>query len=567
MSRTLYLTLCLFMFFGFYGLADAQFSMSVAPEQELNNLFSTAQIIETPISTTRGAAIWPATLTPTGDLDYYQFEISAFGTYSIRVDSTRDTFLTLYNQLLQPIATNNDSGNPDTPNDLDSGLTLLLPPGIYFLQVRYAIPTGVARYALRIFPGIDARDYDPTEPNNTHQQAINLGTFSGEPFVSPGYGFSSYGGGDVDVYRIHVPASGTVLQFRTLAAFDTTLRVFSPDGMEYFNDDDTWDELNGRASQISIIDAPAGVYWVHVSSYGQWGGYYNLLVRAELPNEFSLTDATTVMTVRGIRDGRESPNVGIAGIRLRGANQMHQNWWWYRVDGVNAREYALSSLVRFRQPLSSRVILTYEEPENLWINIQYNLRQGTTGTATVTQLVELTNTGNVPRTIHLFKYMDYDLAGTPTNDQAGWSNGRLRVVDPLSQDYVELDSRPQMMNWQVIGWPHILDMLANAEINNLTNRTLPFEGDYTGCAQWAFSLAPGETRMLRVHEGFNIPTRFYGGDVNMDYCVNDGDLLEILFDFGRTGFGLLTDLNNDGVVNDADMLLVLLDFGLGDCGF
>lgn len=565
MSRTLYLILLITLFFGFRALAEAQFSMSVTPERELNNLFSTAQLIETPVSSTRGATIWPASLTPANDLDYYEFEITQFGTYSIRVDSTRDTFLTLYNQLLQPIATNNDSGNPDTPGDLDSGLTLLLPPGTYFIQVRYAIATGIARYALRIFPGNNALDYDLTEPNNAHAQAVNLGIFSGEPFVSPGYGFANYGGGDIDVYRIHVPASGTVLQFRTITATDTTLRVFSPDGLEYFNDDDSWDEMNGRASQVSIVDAPAGVYYIHVGTWGYWGGYYNLLVRAELPNEFSLTDVSTVMTIRGIRDGRESPNMGIAGIRLRGANQMHQNWWWYRVDGVNAREYALSSLIRFRQPLSNRVILTYEEPENLHINITYELRQGATGTATVTQLVEVTNIGNLPRTVHLFKYADYDLGGTPVNDYADWNSDNIRVEDPITQDYVEMDSRPKMMNWQVMGWPRILDMLVDPTINNLTNEELPYTGDFTGCGQWAFSLVPGETRILRVHEGFNITPRFYAGDVNLDYCVNDGDLLELLFDFGRTGFGLPADLNNDGIVNDTDMLLVLLDLGLGDC--
>lgn len=567
MSRNLYLILLITMFFGFHALAEAQYSMSVMPEQELNNLFSTAQRIETPIGSASGTTIWPATLTPANDLDYYEFEIAQFGTYSIRVDSTRDTYLTLYNQLLQPMAVNNDNGNPDMPNNLASGLTLVLPPGTYFLQVRYAIATGIARYALRIFPGFDARDYDLSEPNNTHAQAVDLGTFSGDPFTSPGYGFANYGGGDVDVYRIHVPASGTVLQFRTITATDTTLRVFSPDGMEYFNDDASWDDLNGRASQVSIVDAPAGVYYIHVSTWGYWGGYYNLLVRAELPNEFSLTDASTVMSVRSIRDGRESPNMGIAGIRLRGANQMHQSWWWYRVDGVNVREYALSSLTRFRQPLSNRVILTYEEPENVRFNITYELRQGVVGNATVTQLVEVTNMDNLPRIIQLFKYMDYDLAGTPTNDFADWVGDHIRIVDPVTQDYVEMDSRPKMINWQVMGWPRVLNILSDPFLNNLTNEEMPYTGDFTGSGQWAFSLAPGETRILRVHEGFNITPRFYAGDVNLDYCVNDGDLLELLFDFGRTGFGLLTDLNNDGIVNDADMLAVLLDFGLGDCGF
>lgn len=58
------------------------------------------------------------------------------------------------------------------------------------------------------------------------------------------------------------------------------------------------------------------------------------------------------------------------------------------------------------------------------------------------------------------------------------------------------------------------------------------------------------------------------GDVNMDGCVDDADLLIVLFGFGEgTGDGRTTfhpaDLNGDGVVDDADLLLVLFGFGNG----
>jgi hypothetical protein len=53
------------------------------------------------------------------------------------------------------------------------------------------------------------------------------------------------------------------------------------------------------------------------------------------------------------------------------------------------------------------------------------------------------------------------------------------------------------------------------------------------------------------------------GDVNGDCCVDDSDLLAVLFAFGQTGAGLPEDLNNDGTVDDADLLLVLFNFGNG----
>lgn len=52
------------------------------------------------------------------------------------------------------------------------------------------------------------------------------------------------------------------------------------------------------------------------------------------------------------------------------------------------------------------------------------------------------------------------------------------------------------------------------------------------------------------------------GDVNGDACVDDADLLEVMFTFGATGNNR-ADLNGDSVVDDADLLIVLFAFGNG----
>jgi Tfp pilus assembly protein PilP len=56
-----------------------------------------------------------------------------------------------------------------------------------------------------------------------------------------------------------------------------------------------------------------------------------------------------------------------------------------------------------------------------------------------------------------------------------------------------------------------------------------------------------------------------GPDVNRDGCVDDADVLAVLFAFGQTGGGLAEDVTCDGVVDDADLLGVLFNFGNG-CG-
>lgn len=52
------------------------------------------------------------------------------------------------------------------------------------------------------------------------------------------------------------------------------------------------------------------------------------------------------------------------------------------------------------------------------------------------------------------------------------------------------------------------------------------------------------------------------GDVNRDGCVDDADLLSILFTFGNFGYRN-EDLNWDGEVDDADLLIALFNFGQG----
>ncbi|GBC93057.1 hypothetical protein HRbin15_01543 [bacterium HR15] len=70
---------------------------------------------------------------------------------------------------------------------------------------------------------------------------------------------------------------------------------------------------------------------------------------------------------------------------------------------------------------------------------------------------------------------------------------------------------------------------------------------------------PTEQRM-----GFWLDTcRHEKGDVNCDSCIDDADLLAVLFRFGEHCSGCPEDINRDGIVDDADLLIVLFNFGLG----
>ena len=55
------------------------------------------------------------------------------------------------------------------------------------------------------------------------------------------------------------------------------------------------------------------------------------------------------------------------------------------------------------------------------------------------------------------------------------------------------------------------------------------------------------------------------GDTNGDGCIDDADLLAVLFAFGGAGTGDARhgDIDKDGIVDDADLLQVLFAFGQG----
>mgnify|MGYP000560223603 CR=1 FL=1 len=78
----------------------------------------------------------------------------------------------------------------------------------------------------------------------------------------------------------------------------------------------------------------------------------------------------------------------------------------------------------------------------------------------------------------------------------------------------------------------------------------------------------GESLNDGTREAFLLDTQVqcaaHNGDVDLNGCVDDADLLAVLFAFGNTGSNLgRVDVNCDSAVDDADLLIVLFNFGNG----
>ncbi|GIV10102.1 MAG: hypothetical protein KatS3mg019_2193 [Fimbriimonadales bacterium] len=116
--------------------------------------------------------------------------------------------------------------------------------------------------------------------------------------------------------------------------------------------------------------------------------------------------------------------------------------------------------------------------------------------------------------------------------------------------------------------------------SNFTPPTQPFTPDSDTAALYHFDEGAGS----QILDSSNAPggpshgERRYGGnpagpvwstdtpfrragDVDGNGCVDDADLLQVLFAFG--GSGGAADVNGDDIVDDADLLIVLFNFGAG----
>lgn len=99
-------------------------------------------------------------------------------------------------------------------------------------------------------------------------------------------------------------------------------------------------------------------------------------------------------------------------------------------------------------------------------------------------------------------------------------------------------------------WPQVGEPVP-PEIEVPATYDLPFETPSDWTLEQITMGGDGES-------GLPIPVE---GDVNGDGCVDDADLLIVLFAFG--GSDPNADVNGDGIVDDADLLIVLFNFGNG----
>ncbi|MFQ3610299.1 MAG: hypothetical protein SNJ72_02290 [Fimbriimonadales bacterium] len=544
----------------FWAGLFAQIGMHALKEIEPNNSLSAPQVISEPVNQRKGFVVWDGTIRTTADRDFYRFQITEQGTYSIRVDTNRDTVLNLYSATGALISSNNNNGNPDIPNLQASGITLTLAPGVYVVEVLYFSDLSLCRYALRVFPGTVAPDFNPNEPNDTEAQAISLGEFNAGERVTSDYQFLTYDGRDVDVYAIQVYGTASRMRFRLETYVEVDLQVRTPSGEILTGVPTNWDPLNPDSPEIVIPVAPSGVYFFTVRSRTRWGGYYRVSISAEVPNELGLQSGNARFVLRMLwGQDAQDPFNNADWIQPSSVDHFYLMNHWFRVEGVNNRERPLSNLFLAELASPNRKYLLYRE-EDIVFGTIYELRALSDTSSVLFVDIFVWNTRLTPTVLHVYHYFDPDVSDQPYNyaEQVG---ERIRISRGTNR--VELAPITPPNFWEIALYPDTYESLFDDQPTNLSNGTLPLEGDITGALQWRLELNPFAWRTVRLYYTLNSDFVVRPSDVNRDGCVDDADLLEVLFAFGTEGFLNPADIDANGIVDDADLLEVLFHFGAG----
>jgi len=423
---------------------------------------------------------------------------------------------------------------------------------------------------------------------------------------------------DVDMFAIYIadPSAFRAETNTTTTNFDSQLWLFDVNGNGIVHDDDSAGGLRSRITNANNCIPGPGTYYIAISRWNRdasdcdglaiWTGTTNACAAAgrsrvaswtgstsagtyqivlqgaftaplgadpadcppALPREFTLTDGDATFTLRGIRGERTTTSGGLGDYKsLSGTgapDHMFQNWWWYRTDS-DTREFALSNLTAFDQQQANTVSLTYAEG-GLTYEITYILSDSGDNQAVVVAQLTIANTTSTPITLNLFNYSDFDMDGSPGGDRAELVRpGYIRVYETNTAHIVAAETP---FAWQIGAFPSVRNLLTDTDIDDLNNSGSPFgPGDFTGAFQWRFTLQGGESRSTALALTLNVEPpscQQHNGDVDDNGCVDDADLLAVLFAFGQTGDNLgRVDVNCDQVVDDADLLQVLFNFGSG----
>ena len=140
-----------------------------------------------------------------------------------------------------------------------------------------------------------------------------------------------------------------------------------------------------------------------------------------------------------------------------------------------------------------------------------------------------------------------------TAGQGGGEGSRIHIRWDDNMQVVESEATGEFDGWQLPNVGDTMPLYDDGGIRLPGVFELPFQAS-SGEVVEGIEMGGGGV------SGQDIPRT--PGDVDGNGCVDDADLLQVLFAFGASGSNP-ADVNGDSLVDDADLLIVLFNFGSG----
>lgn len=223
---------------------------------------------------------------------------------------------------------------------------------------------------------------------------------------------------------------------------------------------------------------------------------------AQVGTGFTITDGDVVFTQVNSPTSGTATSVSGANLRFNGAagtDHLFENWWWYRIDGVDAREFAFNN--------ASGTTAAGNTATTTWpglgggafsATLTYVATDTGTNLGQVVQTLTVTNLTQQAMRLNLFNYADFDVNATAGSDAATlFGPGEIRITDTVNPAWDIRFIGSGASAYQVTSFATLRGLLTNTAVDNLNNTGLPFgPGDFTGGFQWVLDLGPGGTAVV-----------------------------------------------------------------------
>ena len=210
----------------------------------------------------------------------------------------------------------------------------------------------------------------------------------------------------------------------------------------------------------------------------------------------------------------DDSSTGMSSWIADGIDNLFQQWFWIRlgdgaeqsIDTIDPDGPLADHQDNDYDPGKESLQLRYEGA-GLRIDVSLELTGGTpgSGVSDLLEAISIHNLGDEELDLHLFQYVDFDLAGT-AEDDTGEIIPPFGAIQTEGAGYrSESADAPAPDRYEVGLSPTILDKLKDGDADDLNNSVGPITGDVSWAFQWDFVLEPEDSFIISKNKYLVVP--------------------------------------------------------------